>query len=148
MKNCQLQPTLERGELFLFCPDDSDCIDVAIVGAGLTGSYMAWHMRNNDQSNYLYEATNRIGGRLLTKLLFNLTDVYIDSGDMFFSSKLYEKWNETFQMLGLNVRHFPSAEDTEYVLYLRGQFWNHSTITSHNPYNLERNTISTTELIR
>ena len=43
-----------------------ECDDVAIVGAGVAGAFLAYRLRDRNFTVTLYELSNRIGGRLYT----------------------------------------------------------------------------------
>ena len=53
-------------------------MDVAIIGAGISGVYAAWSMRNYNLSVSLYEASNRIGGQIYTRSIPNITGTHTD----------------------------------------------------------------------
>ena len=40
---------------------------IAVVGAGLTGLYTAWRLQERGDEVTIFEARDRIGGRVLTK---------------------------------------------------------------------------------
>ena len=50
--------------------------NVAIVGAGLAGLTAAYRMQQNDVNVEVYEARNRVGGRVLTALIENSSGKY------------------------------------------------------------------------
>ena len=58
--------------------------DIAIVGAGIAGSYAAWRMRNANMTVALYEYSNRIGGRCHTVQFPGIRDVNVELGAMRF----------------------------------------------------------------
>jgi monoamine oxidase len=41
-----------------------DIVDVAVVGAGASGAYVCWRLKEAGRTPVLFESTNRIGGRL------------------------------------------------------------------------------------
>ncbi|CAH1775501.1 unnamed protein product [Owenia fusiformis] len=53
-------------------PQHTDCsnpIDVAVIGGGIGGAYAAWKLKESKQSIYLFEYSNRIGGRVYSRKL-------------------------------------------------------------------------------
>jgi protoporphyrinogen oxidase len=60
------------------------CDDIAIIGAGISGSYAAWRMRERNQSISLYEYSDRIGGKCYTVQLKGIPDVNVELGAMRF----------------------------------------------------------------
>ena len=60
------------------------CDDIAIIGAGIAGSYAAWRLRNQDKKITVYEYSNRIGGRCHTVKFPGIQDVHIEMGPMRF----------------------------------------------------------------
>ena len=51
------------------CSRADDVIDLAIIGAGITGSFSAWRLRNNFSKISLFEYSDRIGGKIFTARL-------------------------------------------------------------------------------
>ena len=64
--------------------DLSTCDDVVIVGAGIAGSYAAWHLRDRGQNITVFEYSDRIGGRCHTIKFPGIPDVNIELGAMRF----------------------------------------------------------------
>lgn len=62
----------------------TDCDDIAIIGAGITGSYAAWRLREKSLKISLYEYSGRIGGRCFTVQLPGIPDVNVEMGAMRF----------------------------------------------------------------
>jgi len=60
------------------------CDDIAIVGAGVGGSYAAWKLRNRHQVVTVYEYSDRIGGRLHTTQIKGVPDINVELGAMRF----------------------------------------------------------------
>jgi hypothetical protein len=73
----------------------SDEVDVAVVGAGVSGAYVAWQLDGANPRNTplegltgsggrirvgLYDAGNRVGGRILTKRMPQLPNVAVEMG--------------------------------------------------------------------
>ena len=62
----------------------SSCDDVAIIGAGIAGTYAAWKLRYQNMSITVYEYSNRTGGRLHTVHLPEAPDINVELGGMRF----------------------------------------------------------------
>ena len=60
------------------------CDDIAIIGAGVTGSYAAWRLRHSNLKISIYEYSNRIGGRCFTVQFPDIPDVNLEMGAMRF----------------------------------------------------------------
>ena len=65
----------------------TSCDDIAIVGAGIAGSYSAWRLRNQDKKITVYEYSDRIGGRCHTVKFPNIPDVNVEMGAMRFKPR-------------------------------------------------------------
>ena len=64
--------------------DLTTCDDIAIVGAGVAGTYTAWRLRNQGKKITTYEYSDRIGGRCHTVKFPGIPDVNIEMGAMRF----------------------------------------------------------------
>ena len=66
--------------------DSNQVIDVAIVGGGVSGAYVAWRLAaSTDLKVHLYELSDRIGGRLLSVTMPEMPHIHAEFGGMFFS---------------------------------------------------------------
>ena len=83
-----------------------DVLDLAVVGAGAAGTYVAYHVQRvrGDWSIALFERTNRIGGRLRSLQVDGL-DHPIELGGMRFMSS-HRRVSETIAMFGLATHAF------------------------------------------
>ena len=61
-------------------------IDIAVVGAGVSGAYAAWRLKREfpDKAIVLFEYSDRIGGRLFSKTLPGMPHVNAELGGMRF----------------------------------------------------------------
>ncbi|XP_045199223.2 aplysianin-A-like [Mercenaria mercenaria] len=116
----------------------SRCDDIAIIGAGVTGSYAAWRLRQSGLKISMYEYSNRIGGRCFTVQLPGISDVNVEMGAMRFLPDDHLLVNKTVSDLGLNIVDFElgvgPSEDSLY--YLRGRHMKYNELPTHAPYNL------------
>ncbi|XP_045199216.2 L-amino-acid oxidase-like [Mercenaria mercenaria] len=116
----------------------SDCDDIAIIGAGISGSYAAWRLRDKNLKIALYEYSDRIGGRCFTVQLPGIPDVNVEMGAMRFRPADHDLVNSTVHDLGLDVVDFElgygSSGGTLY--YLRGKHMTLDELATQAPYNL------------
>ena len=64
--------------------DLTTCDDIAIIGAGVAGTYTAWRLRNQGKKITVYEYSDRIGGRCYTVKFPGIPDVNKEMGAMRF----------------------------------------------------------------
>ena len=62
----------------------TECDDIAIVGAGVGGTYAAWKLRSTQQVVTVYEYSDRVGGRLRTTQIKGVPDINVELGAMRF----------------------------------------------------------------
>ena len=60
------------------------CDDVAIIGAGIAGTYAGWRLRNKNKRITIYEYSNRVGGRLYTTNFKSVPDINVELAAMRF----------------------------------------------------------------
>lgn len=63
---------------------NTECDDVAIIGAGIAGSFAAWRLRHSNLSISVYEYSNRIGGRIFTSHINGVKGFNAELGAMRF----------------------------------------------------------------
>ncbi|XP_053380197.1 achacin-like [Mercenaria mercenaria] len=121
--------------------DTSSCDDIAIIGAGISGSYAAWRLRDKGLKISVYEYSDRIGGRCFTVQLPDIPDVNIEMGAMRFVPSWHQLLNKTIHELGLETEDLTKAPtgngDTLY--YLRGKHLSYSELPFKAPYNIPEN---------
>lgn len=98
-------------------PKTSSTIDLAIVGAGVSGLYTAWRLLCDSQqaedrpSVEIFEESERVGGRLLTWMPMNTSGgLRAELGGMRFFKKQELVWS-LLEKLGLSngIRRFPAG---------------------------------------
>lgn len=99
----------------------SACLDVAVIGGGLSGSYAAWRLRDTQQRVALLETSDRIGGRLYTWRPFDQVHVHGELGAMFYLPQQHPLLNHTIHALKLTPVAFHPPNQDPPMLYLRGQ---------------------------
>ena len=88
--------------------DDRKQIDIAIVGAGVAGTYCGWRLQTaqNGRNAVLFEMSGRIGGRLLSVPMPGIPDVLGELGGMRFLS-LQRMVSSLTKYLELETSDFP-----------------------------------------
>ncbi|XP_045196895.2 L-amino-acid oxidase-like isoform X2 [Mercenaria mercenaria] len=121
--------------------DTSSCDDIAIIGAGISGSYAAWRLREKGLKISLYEYSDRIGGQCFTVQLPDIPDVNIEMGALRFVPSWHPLLNKTIHELGLDVEDLKKAEsgDGDTLYYLRGKHMSYSELPVKAPYNIPEN---------
>jgi protoporphyrinogen oxidase len=115
-------------------------LDVAVVGGGIAGCYVAWRLRTLDKQGLsagsplsalldskerldvgLFEYSDRLGGRLWSVALKDMPNEFTEFGGMRFYKEMHIVWN-LIQRLGLEARaiSFPVSEPNNFV-YIRGR---------------------------
>ncbi|CAL1547541.1 unnamed protein product [Lymnaea stagnalis] len=148
-----LQPTMSRSFQIVFAcllavalaqrdPDDREVdkcdrkIDIAIIGAGVSGTYAAYHLRNASKTIEIFEQSDRIGGRHYTTYL---EGVAVDLGAMMYSADKHFRMAELVEELELTQEEFKHAfgKPEEKLYYMREQNLNQNDIKNGNvPYSL------------
>ncbi|MGH3692852.1 MAG: flavin monoamine oxidase family protein [Pseudonocardiaceae bacterium] len=120
-----------------------DVLDVAIIGGGVSGVWSGWRLTGEwagagrKQRVAVFEASDRIGGRLLSVQLPGLPGVMCELGGMrYMSTQPLVKWLVEDQ-LGLTPEDAPVAEPHN-LAYLRGRRLRQSDLTNPDlvPYDL------------
>jgi monoamine oxidase len=119
-------------------------LDIAIVGAGVSGVYTAWRLATSEQYRTariaVFELSDRVGGRLLSAQPPGMPDVTVELGGMrFFSTQRYVNALVNNE-LKLPVVELP-ADEPENIGFFRGQRYRRwqfdppaCTATSTNPF--------------
>ncbi|CAG2223696.1 IL4I1 [Mytilus edulis] len=115
------------------------CDDVAIIGAGIAGTYAGWRLRNLNKQITVYEYSNRVGGRCYTVKFPDIPDINVELGAMGFTATSHKLRYDTMRELGLSVQKFvlgvAASEDT--TVHVRGvhlrykDLWGTSTLTNY-----------------
>ncbi|XP_053391125.1 L-amino-acid oxidase-like [Mercenaria mercenaria] len=127
------------------------CDDIAIIGAGVTGSYAAWRLRQRNLKISMYKYSNRIGGRCFTVQLPGIPDVNVEMGAMRFLPDAHPLMNKTIHDIGLEVVDFELGvgPSNDSLYYLRGKHMKYNELPTQAPYNLSpENRIDPKELDR
>jgi monoamine oxidase len=76
---------------------------IIIIGAGLTGVYIAWRLRKKKQEVILLEARERTGGRILSTAIDNRVDACVDMGPAWVWPDLQPRLNQLVAELGIKL---------------------------------------------
>ena len=92
-------------------------LDVAIVGGGVAGAYAAWRLRQEKPQLRvrLFEASDRIGGRLHSVAFPQAPHLVAEAGGMRFL-KAHRHVSRLVDRLGLTPRDYPVGRDYDRVL--------------------------------
>lgn len=96
-------------------------LDVAIVGAGVSGVYSAWRLKQADAklNVVVYELSDRVGGRLMSVRPPKIPSVHAELGGMRILSSQLLVSQLVHEELGLPTYAFPVDSDHN-IAYLRG----------------------------
>jgi lysine 2-monooxygenase len=88
--------------------DDREQIDIAVVGAGVAGTYCCWRLQaaQNGRTAVLFEMSERVGGRLLSVEMPGIPCVFGELGGMRFLDLQRMVFSLT-RHLGLTTSDFP-----------------------------------------
>ena len=105
-----------------FDSSSDSTLDTAVIGGGIAGLYAAWRLADGHVSPdqiAVFEATDRIGGRLLSMSMPGTNGLVAEFGGMRFltSQRII---SSLVQHLGFDVRPFPMG-GPENLTYLRGK---------------------------
>ncbi|XP_046568489.1 aplysianin-A-like isoform X1 [Haliotis rubra] len=102
---------------------EDDCLDVAIIGAGIGGTYTGYRLRNRGLKLAIFEYSDRIGGRMFTAQIPTVPGTTVDFGAMRLNPKEHTFLVRTARQLGLNIVDFPLnyGNRNETIYYLRGR---------------------------
>ena len=117
-------------------------LDTAVIGGGIAGLYAAWRLADGHVSPdqiAVFEATDRIGGRLLSMSMPGTNGLVAEFGGMRFltSQRII---SSLVQHLGIDVRPFPMG-GPENLNYLRGKRFTNADYARPGaiPYALNNN---------
>jgi monoamine oxidase len=119
--------------------DASADVDVAIIGAGAAGTYTAWRLRQERPELHvrLFEASNRIGGRLRSVAFPQAPHLVAELGGMRFLDA-HRHVSGLVGKLDLKTRDYPIDRDVNRVM-LRGRNFSQSDVHSGHarfPYRI------------
>lgn len=114
-------------------------VGVAVVGGGISGAYVAWRLQSDpgygSKGVYLFEASERIGGRLESLIPPGVPQARAEFGGMGFTQNHTFVYDLVTKVFGLEMAPFPSL--TPDLLYLRGNNLTETNIQNGAiPYDL------------
>jgi monoamine oxidase len=114
-------------------------LDYAIVGGGISGVYSAWRLKESDSklSIDLFEASDRIGGRLLTLVPPKIPSARVELGGMRYIVEEHPWVNALVNYLQLETEPLP-ADEPQNIAYVRGKLLRMFELTdaSKIPYDV------------
>lgn len=121
-------------------------LDTAIIGGGVSGVYCGWRFENEDPvpTYGIFESSDRIGGRLLTRTLPGMPNVPGELGGMRYIPSTQPLISAVIDELGLPSHVFnmgnpdPTIGPNDNLLYLRGRHlrWKDLADPSKVPYEM------------
>jgi monoamine oxidase len=120
-------------------------IDVAIIGAGVSGVYCAWRLKqaNPDQNIVVFEGGNHVGGRLLSVRPPDIDNMVAELGGMRILPAVQPRIKALLaelDELGQNIETYPfPVDEPQNLAYLRGEYLRLSDFTANPdkvPYHL------------
>ncbi|XP_064599440.1 aplysianin-A-like [Liolophura sinensis] len=115
---------------------EGECLDVAIVGGGIGGTYTAWRLRERGLKIAIFENTDRIGGRTFSVFLPSVPNVPADLGAMRFHRGIHTTLEGLLPQLGLRSEVF-QPDQFQKMFHFRGRRLTGEELNSTKlPYNL------------
>ncbi|MHB8272769.1 flavin monoamine oxidase family protein [Bradyrhizobium sp.] len=108
---------------------DTEILDVAVVGAGVSGVYSAWRLASSRGSGAgicVFETGTRIGGRLLSVTPPGIPNARVELGGMRFM-KGHTRVEGLLQHLDIAVHPF-TVGDPQNICYVRGRRLRHQDL--------------------
>lgn len=121
----------------------NNVLDYAIVGAGVAGIYSAWRLINDAGSAGarpsigLFEASDRLGGRLLSVTPPGIPQARVELGGMRYVVPAHRRVASLVEHLGLKTELLP-ADEPQNICYVRGRMLRRFELTdaAKVPYRL------------
>jgi hypothetical protein len=118
---------------------DTEILDVAVVGAGVSGVYSAWRLASSRSSGAgicVFETDIRIGGRLLSVTPPGIPNARVELGGMRFASS-HTRVESLLKHLDIAVHPFTVSDDPN-ICYVRGRRLRHQDLKTPAliPYTL------------
>lgn len=116
-------------------------LDYAIIGGGITGLYSGWRLLTGNDDNLsvaVFEASNRLGGRLLSVVPPNVPGARVELGGMRFIEDA-QPWTTALVKEGLKLDTTPLAADQpQNLVYVRRTLLRQFELSDANkiPYKL------------
>ncbi|CAG2184818.1 unnamed protein product [Mytilus edulis] len=96
------------------------CDDVAIIGAGIAGTYAGWRLRNLNKQITVYEYSNRVGGRCYTMKFPDIPHINVELGAMRFTATCSgASADTTIHVRGAHLRYKDLGDTSTLTNYFR-----------------------------
>ncbi len=119
----------------------AEIIDVAVVGAGVSGLYSAWRLASLENDNKrqricVFEMDKRVGGRLLSVAPPSIPNTHVELGGMRYTS-LHTRVEGLLKHLGIATHPF-TVREPQNICYVRGRRLRHQDLKTPAliPYSL------------
>ncbi|XP_052085266.1 L-amino-acid oxidase-like [Mytilus californianus] len=122
--------------------EQAHCDDIAIIGAGIAGTYASWRLRQHHKRISIYEYSNRVGGRMHTVQFPDIPDINVELGAMRFHSRAHALLHQTIRQLGLPIKRFDlgSGPSPDTIVNVRGVHLRFEELGGNKtPYRLQPN---------
>src|SRR5438093_713375 len=98
-------------------------LDYAIVGGGISGIYSAWRLKASDSALHIkvFEASDRVGGRLLTVIPPKMPSARVELGGMRYIVEEHPWVDALVKYLKLETRPLPAVEPQRSAASGRGR---------------------------
>ena len=100
-----------RSEMFIFQTNFQGVPveDVTIIGAGIGGTYTGWRLRNAGLRIGIYEFSDRVGGRMYSRIFPDAPDIQVELGAMRIDTANNPRMVKAGFELGLKFAIFPEG---------------------------------------
>ncbi|MEC4726637.1 FAD-dependent oxidoreductase [Shewanella sp. D64] len=99
-------------------------LDVAIIGAGVSGLYSGWRLKEDSNTKFMnsaiFDMSDRVGGRLHTIKMHGVDTIPVELGGMRFMEH-QELIKEVISQFDIKVTEFPMGRSKTNIKYLRRQ---------------------------
>ncbi|XP_064599057.1 achacin-like [Liolophura sinensis] len=115
-----LTATADCSILFGNRESTEECLDVAIVGGGIGGTYTGWRLKDQGLKIAIFESTDRIGGRMHSVFLPSIPNVPAELGAMRYVEGVHTTLEGLLPKLGLQSKEFALDRHSK-LFYTRGR---------------------------
>ncbi|UFZ08026.1 FAD-dependent oxidoreductase [Bradyrhizobium ontarionense] len=140
-RDCVTRTDVTRKSRMSSKDSDSEILDVAVIGAGVSGVYSAWRLASckgggTPLKAKVFETSGRVGGRLLSVTPPGIPGTRVELGGMRFTSS-HTRVKVLLEQFGIPTHPFPVREPQN-ICYVRGHRLRHQDLKTPAliPYNL------------
>jgi len=108
--------------------------DIVIVGGGAAGLSAAYYLKKANIKSHVYEANDRLGGRIFTQYQFNNEDMFCERGGELIDTGHVEI-QDLMAELGLELQRLPDPSRLNEVHYIEGRWHSEEElVTAFRPF--------------